>query len=94
MEVRDELYESTTRQYLATINAVEGDMPLMIIGHNPVCDDLTRLLITGDGDAAQAFLPTHFPTGGLAVLDFDAKCWQDIIPTTGDLADFVRPKNL
>lgn len=94
MELRDELYESTTRQYLATITAVDGTMPLMIIGHNPVCDDLTRLLITGDGDAARSFLPTHFPTGGLAVLDFDAGQWQDIKPTTANLVDFIRPKNL
>ncbi len=94
LKVHDELYESTTRQYLATIKAVEGMPSVMIVGHNPVCDDLTRLLITGDGPAAASFLPTHFPTGGLAVLDLEAKSWHDIMPTTANLVDFVRPKHL
>jgi len=94
MEVRDELYESTTSRYLAAIRSVEGIQPLMLIGHNPVCDDLTRLLITGDGPVAADFLPTHFPTGGFAVLDMDASDWSQIKATTGELIDFVRPRSL
>lgn len=94
MEIRDELYESTTNRYLAAIRSVEGAKPLMLIGHNPVSDDLTRLLITGDGQIAAEFLPTHFPTGGLAVLDIDAPNWNSIQATTAELIDFVRPRTL
>lgn len=94
MEIRDDLYESTTGRYLATIRSVEGTKSLMLIGHNPVSDELTRLLITGDGPVAAEFLPTHFPTGGLAVLDVDAPNWHSIQATSAELIDFVRPRTL
>ena len=94
MEIHDELYESTTGRYLAAIRSVEGSNPLMLIGHNPVSDELTRLLITGDGPVAAEFLPTHFPTGGLAVLDVDAPEWRSIQATSAELIDFVRPRTL
>jgi len=94
LEIRDELYESTTNRYLAAIRSVEGSAPLMLIGHNPVSDELTRLLITGEGPVAAEFLPTHFPTGGLAVLDIDAADWHSIQATSAELIDFVRPRNL
>lgn len=94
IEVRDELYESSTSRYLAAIRSVEGSKPLMLIGHNPVSDELTRLLITGDGPVAAMFLTTHFPTGGLAVLDVDATEWSTIEATSAELVDFVRPRML
>ncbi len=94
MEVRDELYESTMSRYLAAIHSVDGNAPLMLIGHNPVCDDLTRLLITGDGPVAADFLPTHYPTGGFAVLDLEANEWGQVKPTSGNMIDFVRPRTL
>jgi phosphohistidine phosphatase len=94
VEVRDDLYESTTSRYLTTIRSVEGTGSLMLIGHNPVSDELTRLLITGDGPVAAGYLPTHFPTGGLAVLDIDAPDWRSIQATSAELIDFVRPRTL
>lgn len=94
MEVRDELYESTTSRYLAAIRSTKGNQPLMLIGHNPVCDDLVRLLITGDGPIAPEFLSAHYPTGGLAVIDIEAASWSAIEATTGNLVDFVRPRSL
>ena len=94
LEIRDELYESTTSRYLTAIRSVEGSKPLMLIGHNPVSDELTRLLITGDGPVAVEFLPSHFPTGGLTVLDVDAPDWNSIQATSAELIDFVRPRNL
>lgn len=91
-ETRPELYESTTARYLAALRSADSNGPVMLIGHNPVCDELTRLLMTGDGEAAREFLPTHFPTGGLAVLDIESQCWSDIQPTTATMVDFVRPR--
>lgn len=90
----DSLYESTMSQYLMAIRSVESAIPLMLIGHNPVCDELTRYLITGDGPVATEFLPTHFPTGGLAVLDIDSTDWGSVMATRAELIDFIRPRNL
>ncbi len=94
VKITDSLYESTTRQYLATIRGIAGTQSVMLIGHNPVCDDLTRVLVNGDGPLVMDFLTTHFPTGGLAVLDFEADEWSDIAPASGRLIDFVRPRSL
>ena len=94
MKICDELYESTINRYLMAIRSVEGSKPLMLIGHNPVSDELARLLITGGGPVAAEFLQTHFPTGGLAVLDIDAPDWGSIRAKSAELVDFVRPRAL
>jgi phosphohistidine phosphatase len=35
-----------------------------------------------------------FPTGSLAVIDFDVARWSDVGPGEGELELFVRPKDL
>ncbi len=94
MEIRPELYESTTSRYLEAIRSARINGSLMLIGHNPVCDELTRLLITGDGPVAGEFLSTHYPTGSLVVLNIPANHWTEVKTTSADMVDFVRPRFL
>jgi phosphohistidine phosphatase len=39
-------------------------------------------------------LTAKFPTCALAVLDFEIEAWKAVAPGTGDLVDFVRPRDL
>jgi len=94
METRAELYESNTSRYLEAIRTANGAASIMLIGHNPVCDDLTRLLITGDGPVAGEFLSTHYPTGTLVALDIPVEQWSEVSATTAMMVDFVRPRFL
>jgi len=77
------------------IKALKVQEPrLMLVGHNPLLEQLAALLI-GSGDAAdRKALATKFPTGALAVIEFDAKTWSAVAPASGRLVGFVQPRAL
>ena len=87
------LYLASPNDILEAIAGVDSDIRcLMVIGHNPGLEDLA-LLATGDeGSSARQDLIEKFPTGGLAVIDFDAADWSSV--GVGTLVDFKKPKTL
>ena len=70
-----------------------GALTLLVIGHNPMTEDLA-MAVSGDGEeAARAMLNHGFPTSGLAVvrfLDDLAKATQE----AGYLEAFLTPSDL
>jgi len=64
---------------------------IMLIGHNPGMHAFGRAL-AGDDDARIESLRSKFPTGALAVLEFDQEEW-DLKPGMGRLQDFVLPRD-
>ncbi|MER9586048.1 histidine phosphatase family protein [Mesorhizobium sp. M0276] len=89
----DTLYSADATGYLHLIRDNGGSGSLLVIGHNPMTEDLA-MAISGDGDeTARATLNRGFPTSGLAVLRFDgdlAKAAQG----TGYLEAFLTPADL
>ncbi|TIW12330.1 MAG: histidine phosphatase family protein, partial [Mesorhizobium sp.] len=68
----DRLYSEDAAGYLNLIRSNGGPSSLLIIGHNPMTEDLT-IALSGDGDeAAMGMLNHGFPTSGLAVVCFPA----------------------
>ncbi len=72
-----------------------GTKRVMVIGHNPIMQDLTLAL------GKSATTPDHlvsvkekFPTAGLAVLDLGDTPWPAIAPDTATLTDFITPRAL
>lgn len=65
----DALYSATPEIYLDIIGAQQDVTSVMLVGHNPVMEQTLEALI-GHQALAQA-LPTGFPPGGLAVLDYN-----------------------
>lgn len=80
---------------LSRIQAVTGvRSPLMLIGHNPVIQELAQRLC-GKGPAeARSRLSAKYPTAAAAVLQFDQARWRDIDFRKGVLIDFVIPRDL
>ena len=71
IEYVDELYAADADGYLAVITERAADAAqAMVIGHNPVMEELAIDLTGGGDDRARAALASGFPTSGLAVLDF------------------------
>jgi phosphohistidine phosphatase len=67
---------------------------LLVIGHNPLIQ-ATALALVAHGDAAvRQRLATRYPTGALAVIDFDDADWPSLMAGGGRLATFVRPRDL
>jgi phosphohistidine phosphatase len=100
-EVRflDELYDAPERSILKTIRGVKDRARvLMYIGHNPGLENLARNLVRKPWDASAkkhaAAMEKKFPTSAVAVIDFNAKAWNDIDFGEGALADFLTPADV
>jgi phosphohistidine phosphatase len=93
------LYLAEWPALLATVQkAPASASPLLVIGHNPGLEQLAIALALRPKTAAEKArterLAQKFPTGALAVLDFELPAWKQIKPGLGELTDFVRPKDL
>jgi phosphohistidine phosphatase len=87
------LYLASPEEILAAVADIDNDVRgLMVVGHNPGLEDLALAAAQDDGSAARHDMAEKFPTGGLAVIDFDAADWSSI--GVGVLVDFKKPKTL
>lgn len=87
----DTLYEATPVQTLEIIRAQDSDSDLMVVGHNPVMEDLATALVNDASHHPE--LHAGFPTCGLAVIAFNEPLDQ-IEPATGALELFLRPSDM
>jgi phosphohistidine phosphatase len=93
------LYLAEWPLLLAEIRGVpRGASPLLVIGHNPGLEQLAMALARKPESPAEAAraerLAGKFPTAALAVLDFRAEDWAEIETASGELFDYIRPKDL
>lgn len=71
VEFNDRLYSDDATTYLELIRGRGDASDLLVVGHNPMMEDLATAL-AGDGDPqARAALAQGFATTGFAVLRFD-----------------------
>lgn len=89
------LYLAMPREMLKRVQTSGNEFAsVMLVGHNPGIADLANWL-TNDGDAgARGALSRKFPTGAVAVIDFDVEDWKDVDADTGRLIEFVTPKQI
>jgi phosphohistidine phosphatase len=89
----DALYSEDATGYLNIIRENGGYGSLLVIGHNPMMEDLA-MAISGHGEeGARAALNYGFPTSGLAVVRFDGRL-SDAAPGAGYLEAFLSPADL
>ena len=89
----DTLYSEDAAGYLDIIrnNAVADQ--LLVIGHNPMTEDLA-MAVSGDGDeAARGMMKHGFPTSGLAVVRFHGNL-AEAAQGSGYLEAFLTPADL
>ena len=89
-----ELYLASPGAMLSAIQSAPPDADtLMVLAHNPGTHALAvGLAATGPEDAMEA-MRFKFPTGSVAVLDFDHRHWRDV-RDDGTLIEFIRPRFL
>ncbi len=78
-----------------TIIATHGgdSRRLLVVGHNPAIQE-TAIGLIGAGDKAdRAQVAAEYPTGALAVIEFD-EAWSRLKPLRGRLVAFKRPRDL
>lgn len=95
IELRKDLYLQNEDTYLSVIRTCSGSIQnLLIIGHNPAIED-TALKLIGAGDQALIKeLETKYPSGALAVIEFEVETWEDVSSGDGRLERFVKPRDL
>ncbi|MFC3725601.1 MAG: SixA phosphatase family protein [Neoaquamicrobium sediminum] len=89
----DELYSSDATGYLDIIRSAGGDGSVLVVGHNPMMEDLAMALSCGGEKDALATVAGGFPTCGLAVIRFSTPL-SSIAPEDGYLEEFVAPRDL
>ncbi|MCV0396663.1 MAG: histidine phosphatase family protein [Rhizobiaceae bacterium] len=85
------LYSTDAAGYLGLIRGFEDARSLIVVGHNPMTEDVAFAL-ANDGRAHDK-LGQGFPTAGLAVIDFEGP-WSDLSPGAGRLVAFLTPADL
>jgi len=89
----DTLYSEDAAGYLTLIRDNGGPGSLLVIGHNPMTEDLA-MAVSGDGEEAARGMMNHgFPTSGLAVVRF-AGALASAAQGNGYLEAFLTPADL
>ncbi len=89
----DTLYSEDATSYLRLIRDKGKAGSLLVIGHNPMMEDLA-MAVSGDGEeTARAMLGHGFPTSGLAIIRFDGNL-DEAAPGAGYLEAFLTPADL
>lgn len=83
----DRLYSSDATGYLTLIQESADAETVLVVGHNPMMEDLAAAL-AGDGEASM--LAAGFPTCGLAVMRFSDSL-REAAPGKGVLEAFLKP---
>lgn len=92
-DIVDDLYNGTMGNYMDTLSA-RNESSVMIVGHNPTCDELARYLTAPSSPAAESLMSAHFGTANLAILDLEIDEWNAISEASGVLVTMLRPRDL
>lgn len=88
------LYMALPREILAVLAKVKEAETLLLIGHNPGIGSLA-IWLAGQGDKKLlGRMQDKFPTGAVAVIDFDIATWRELDGEQGNLRLFITPKDL
>ena len=74
--------------------ASDAARSVMLIGHNPSLQQLAIKLIGSGNPVLREEIEDKFPTAALAVVDFDARRWAEVVPGSGRIVAFFRPREL
>ena len=89
----DSLYSTDAAGYVEFIRAAPDGDQVLVVGHNPMMEDLAMAL-SGDGDdRARSALVAGFPASALAVIRFAGDLSQTA-PGKGYLEAFFTPADL
>lgn len=92
---REDMYLLDEVGLLDVVQALPAEArAALLIGHDPGFHLVAAALV--DPSAPSDDLSTlfsKFPTGALCSIGFTVSSWADIVPGTGELLAFVRPKD-
>jgi len=87
------LYSSDAAGYLDIIRESDSSGSVLVVGHNPMMEDLAVALSREGEEQALAAVRRGFPACGLAVIRFSTAL-AEIAPEDGYLEAFLKPHSL
>ena len=89
------LYLASAGDILYEINNIKNNpASVMIIGHNPGIKEFCVQLADDDRPQLVDAIALNFPTCALAAFEVDCANWDDVIPGTGRLLEYMHPARL
>jgi len=92
VEFIDQLYAGSIDTYMSQLWSADGES-VLLIGHNPTCDELVRYLATPDTVADTVLATQGYPTAALSVLEFECG-WAELGKASAKLKQFITAKSL
>ncbi|WP_372612392.1 SixA phosphatase family protein [Aquicoccus sp.] len=87
----DALYHASTGVILDTLHQHGAGKCVLMLTHNPGCADFADRIVT-EPLKNDAFF--DYPTGATLVLDLPVENWEDAAFHSGEVVDFVIPREL
>ncbi len=95
VEYRDDLYMAMPGTLLGAVQKLDDNNDtVLIVAHNPGLEMLAVALADESSKEMSARMADHFPTGALAVFQFDVERWCDIKEGLGHVAFYGKPREL
>lgn len=86
----DALYHAAPQTMLTVLQGAEGDC-VLLLGHNPGIGLLAAALVSAPPDHPRF---DDYPTAATLVVRFDIDTWKDLALHSGEVADFIVPRDL
>ena len=91
----ERVYLGSVTTLLAVIREADDAADrLLIVGHNPGLENLAMLLTRDDGNGLRSELAAKYPTATVAEIALPIDHWREVAPGEGELARFIRPRDL
>ena len=91
----ERVYMATAATLLSLVHGTDDAVErLLVIGHNPGLEALAMLLTREDGNNLRSEMATKYPTATLAEIGLPIDHWRDAAAGSGELARFIRPRDL
>ncbi len=87
----DALYHASTGVILDTLQQNGAGKCVLLLTHNPGCADFADRIVTAPLKNDAFF---DYPTGATLVVDLPVEHWQDAAFHSGEVVDFVVPREL
>ena len=80
----ERLYAADATTYLDIVRAMTADGPLLVVGHNPMLEDVAHIFAARGSKEARAGLAGGFPPCAMAVIAIDGD-FAETTPATSEL---------
>jgi len=91
----ERIYHASSQMLLTILQRVEEQAArVLMIGHNPALQSLAVTLARKDGEGLSRRVADHYPTAALALLTLDATRWSKVVPESGVIEAYLKPREL